>query len=321
MDGLLKPNDMVYNQQGGTPWHKKGISLAGAFTAEDALQACPAFAATVDKIPATFEGRETRFYWTVREDTRDVLGVVGDEYTVLQNAEMLRLAEAFVQDPNGPIFETVGVLWGGRKSWVLAKFPDDMIIRGRNRREDVIGQYLLFSNAHDGSQKARVQLTPIRVVCQNTLAMAHGSKNANTSAYVCHSGDVTAKLTNVAELLGIAQREFAETKELYEALVNVEPSKNEIDTVLTKLFAGDGNRAKIQRERVAVLAENGRGNASFAGTGWAVYNGVTELVDHVNNTQTTRDDADDFRTNTMWFGSGAKFKAEALKVCADTFLN
>lgn len=197
-----------------------------------------------------------------------------------------------------------------------------MVLKGRDGTEDQVAQYLLFSNAHDGSQRLKVQATPIRVVCQNTLNMAHAGSKRNTSAWVCHSGDMTAKLLNVRDVLQIAAKEFAETQELYQALVTTEPTTEQVDQVLQALIPDTtSNRATLQRERVLQLAEAGTGNAPFRGTAWGLYNGLTELSDHVNNSGSKRPDAQDMRVNSAWFGSGANFKAQALRTVAEVCLN
>jgi phage/plasmid-like protein (TIGR03299 family) len=321
--GLTQHNDMAYNALNKAPWHGLGVALPGLMTAKEVAEACPRFADPVLKVPAELDGSPVPgHFFTIRADDRTVLGHVGAEYQVAQNLDLLKVAEAYCQDAHGPLFETAGILWNGRKSWVLAKFPQDMILKGRNGSEDVIGQYLLFSNAHDGSQRLRVQATPIRVVCQNTLNMATHSNKRNTSAWVCHSGDIVAKLENVKDVLGIAAREFAETKELYQALIRVEPSKEQVETVLKALIPDTvSKRAELQRERVLQLAEAGTGNAPYAGTAWGLYNGFTELSDHVNNSGSKREDAQDMRVNSAWFGSGAAWKGQALKTIAEVCLN
>lgn len=320
--GIATHEDVVYNGLKGKPWHGMGVELPGVMTKEEVITHCPKFANPVLKVNAELDGKIVpNHFFTIREDTREILGAVGTEYSVLQNTKMLEVAEQFCQDPRGPRFETAGVLWNGRKSWVLAEFPENMILRGRDGTEDVVGQFLLFSNAHDGSQRMKVQMTPIRVVCQNTLNMAHHSAKGNTSAYICHSGDINLKLENVADILGIAAREFESTRELYQALIQVEPTADQITEVLKRLIPDTATeRANLQRQRVVSLSEAGQGNAPFAGTAWGLYNGFTELVDHFNGAGSKREDAQDMRVNSSWFGSGANNKAEALKIIADVCL-
>lgn len=314
--GLEQPTDMIYH--GTKPWHNLGVELSGPMTVQEVLDYCPRFADKVLKVPAELDGAVVpNHFFTIRNDDRTVLGHVGTEYRILQNADMLRMAERIFCDPNGPVLDTAGILWNGRKAWALAKFPDDMRLVGRNGQEDVIRQYLLLSNAHDGSQTVRIQATPIRVVCQNTLNVATHSANRETSALVHHSGDVTQKVRNAADLLKFTREAFAMTHELYAELARSEPTKEQVDQVLKHLIpATKSDRANLQRARVLELAETGVGNAPFVGTAWALYNGVTELSDHYNNAGSKREDAEDMRVHSAWFGSGAMFKAKALDLIA-----
>lgn len=323
--GLARATDMVavVRTEAEVPWHELGVHVPTLVTVQDIPTLCPRFADPVLKVPCELDGKPVAdHYFTVRSDDRTVLGHVGTEYVPFQNMDMAQTMAEILQDPHGPCIDTLGLLWDGRKSWVLAKFPESMVLRGRNGREDVIGQYLLFSNAFDGSQRMRAQATTIRVVCNNTLTMAHAQSKKNTSTWMCHSGDVLQKARNIGDILAITFKGFEETQALYQALIHVEPTHEQVETVLKALFPDTKtNRAQLQRERVATLAENGTGNAPFAGTAWALYNGVTELVDYKNNEGSTREDARDMRLNSVWFGSGASFKATALKTIAETCLN
>lgn len=64
-------------------------------------------------------------------------------------------------------YETAGSLQDGKKVWLLAKLPDNYIISG-----DRISPYMVFSNSHDGSGSIKIAMTPIPIVCQNTLNLA-----------------------------------------------------------------------------------------------------------------------------------------------------
>jgi phage/plasmid-like protein (TIGR03299 family) len=102
------------------------------------------------------------YYATVRQDTREVLGIVGERYRIVQNHE----AFAFIDQLLGSSinFETAGSLHGGRRVWVLATLPEHVEVGG-----DPVRPYVLLMNSHDGSTAVIAATTPIRVVCQNTL--------------------------------------------------------------------------------------------------------------------------------------------------------
>jgi len=314
--GLADSKDMAF--VGELPWHRLGVKLDKLATSAEMMTAVPSLAARVDKEQILRKGEPVsgKFY-TVRSDSDTVLGVVGQDYRVLQNAEAFRMLDLITMDSNGPKYETAGVLWGGRKVWALARVPEFLeVVPG-----DTLAQYLLISNSHDGSQAVRIMETPIRVVCQNTLSMAQGG--SGKSMKLRHSGDLLAKVSDVQDALRIVRQDFSETLGLYKALAKDYPSTEEVDTVLKSLFPDTkSDRANLQRRRVVNLWGTGIGAnmRGVEGTSWGLYNALTELTDHYANDGSKRPDADDMRLNSIWFGSGAAFKAQALNTLADVCL-
>jgi phage/plasmid-like protein (TIGR03299 family) len=122
----------------------------------------------VKKVPAKYEGKPVDgAYYTVREDTDAVLGVVGSQYSVIQNDWLFKLLEPVVND-GACLYETGGSLMGGRKVWALAKLPQAHYIV----KDDRVDQYILVTIAHDGSLMFTALYTDVRVVCNNTLTTA-----------------------------------------------------------------------------------------------------------------------------------------------------
>jgi phage/plasmid-like protein (TIGR03299 family) len=102
------------------------------------------------------------YYATVRQDTRQVLGIVGPRYTVLQNSSAFEFVDQLLG--SSLHFETAGSLHGGRRVWVLATLPDHIEVGG-----DAVRPLVLLSNSHDGSTGIVAATTPVRVCCANTL--------------------------------------------------------------------------------------------------------------------------------------------------------
>lgn len=314
--GLEKSDDMAFF--GDLPWHRLGVSLPRLATAADMLTAVPALRAEVNKEQVIRKGLPVpgKFY-TVRQDTDEVLGIVGQDYKVLQNSAAFEMLDAITMDKNGPKYETAGVLWGGRRVWALARVPEYLeVVPG-----DTLAQYLLITNSHDGSSAVRIMETPVRVVCANTLSMA--TRGNGKSTKLRHSGNLLTKVSDVQDALKIVRTDFLETLEQYRALAADRPDAEEVECVLRTLFPDTkSDRATLQRSRVRNLWDEGIGNSlpDLAGTAWALYNGVTELVDHHANEGSKRADADDMRLNSIWFGSGATFKQTALDTISDVCL-
>ena len=141
------------------------------------------------------------------------LGIVGRDYKPLQNQAALEWFQPFL-DANEATLETAGSLKGGRQIWVLAKIRDSY---KDVRQQDTVAHYILLSNAHDGSIAVRVGFTPIRVVCNNTLSMAHNDKASNLLR-VRHTSKIQVNMENIRETMNVARHEFSQTVEQYQKL-------------------------------------------------------------------------------------------------------
>jgi len=145
------------------PWHGLGVCVEETLSSEEALEKSgldwkviqrPIMTSTYDHIKG--------YKANIRESDNRVLGVVTDRYKVVQNREAFAFTDALLGE--GVTYETAGSINEGRKVWLLAKLPDNYTMEGEQ-----IEPYLVFSNTHDGSGAIKVAMTPIRVVCQNTL--------------------------------------------------------------------------------------------------------------------------------------------------------
>src|SRR5208283_4710816 len=120
----------------------------------------------------------------------------------------------------------------GSRVFVLAKLNRDPLVIAEG---DVIEKFILLSHGHDGSLAVRVGLTPIRVVCQNTLSMAHGSAASKLIRFK-HTKDMHQNLENIRGIINVANREFEATAEQYRLLarksINQADLKKYVERVL-----------------------------------------------------------------------------------------
>ena len=133
----------------------------------------------------------------IRDVDRKVLGVVTDRYKIVQNQEAFAFTDELLGE--GVRHETAGSLQGGRRVWLLAHLPQEYIISGER-----ISPYLVFFNSHDGSGAIKVAITPIRVVCQNTLNLALST--AKRSWSMIHTGDIKGKMQEAKDTLFMAEK-------------------------------------------------------------------------------------------------------------------
>ena len=193
-----------------TPWHGLGTKVMSALDSEEALIAAGLNWNVIQEPIYTTENETIKGYKAnVRDSDRKVLGVVTDRYKVVQNYEAFSFTDELLGQ--GVRYETAGSLQEGKKVWLLAHMPHEYIISGER-----ISPYLLFSNTHDGSGAIKVALTPIRVVCNNTLNLA--LRTAERSWSMIHTGDIKSKMKEASDTLFKAERYMDELGKEFEQL-------------------------------------------------------------------------------------------------------
>ena len=162
---------MFYTRE--KPWHGLGTRVEEAPASADALRLAGLDWQVLQEPIFTDQGEViTGYKANVRDSDRRVLGVVSDRYRIVQNQEAFSFTDTLLG--SGVRYETAGSLQDGRRVWLLARLPREYIISGER-----ISPYLVFSNTHDGSGAVKVALTPVRVVCNNTLNLALQTANGH----------------------------------------------------------------------------------------------------------------------------------------------
>ena len=225
-----------------TPWHGLGVNVEEAPTSEDALVAAGLDWRVIQKDIRTSDGITVPgFKANVRNIDSQVLGIVTDRYKVVQNDEAFSFTDALLGE--GVTYETAGSLQNGRRVWILAKLPQKYIISG-----DEITPYMVFFNSHDGSGSIKVAMTPIRVVCQNTLNLA--LKTAKRSWSVNHVGNIDKKLDDAFDTLLNANKYMTELGKGFDSLSHRKVSDREVAAFTEILFPMPLDPTEIQKKNV-----------------------------------------------------------------------
>ena len=227
---------MFYTRE--KPWHGLGTQVQEAPTSEKALWLAGLDWKVLQKDVYT-EGRVKvpGYKANVRDTDGQVLGVVTDRYKVIQNSEAFAFTDSLLGE--GVRYETAGSLSDGKKVWMLAKLPKEYIISGER-----ISPYLVFSNTHDGSGAVRVAVTPIRVVCNNTLNLALDT--AKRSWSMIHTGDIKGKIQEATETLFFADEYMENFGRELEALRLIKVSDERVREYINILLPMDKEPTPIQ---------------------------------------------------------------------------
>ena len=313
---------------GETPWHKLGIPVDHAMTAKEALQMA-SLDWTVSKKPIyvnTGMGESGLPQFTtiadkmaiVRDSDGKVLGVMGDDFQPLQNTNAFDFTEAVAGQL---LYETAGSLDGGKRIWILARLPDSMSIKG-----DEVKKYVLLANGHDGTQVVRLLITPIRVVCNNTLTAALTS---TSGFYGRHTKNLMARVTDAQDALAITRKWYATFEEQANYLAGKNFAPDKIPLLLNAAFqpkllpqktsgsndiAGTDldfstrwiNTSKTVTDYITVK-QKGASEPSMYQTCYGALNGIVEYLDYSKHYMN-----DDTRFKNVFGQQGLQIKSRAM---------
>lgn len=237
---------MFYTRE--KPWHGLGTMVAEAPDSKRALELAGLDWSVFQQEIITADGVPiSGFKANIRSADNQVLGVVSDRYKVVQNEEAFAFTDALLGE--GVRYETAGSLQDGKRTWILAKLPQKYIISG-----DEITPYLVFMNSHDGSGAIKAAMTPIRVVCMNTLNLALSTAKRSWSTN--HIGDIRGKLEDARYTLLYADQYMAELGKAIDALNRIKISDKKVYEYIDELFPLVDGASEQQKKNLLRLKED-----------------------------------------------------------------
>ena len=293
---------------GEAPWHRLGTHLENPATAAEAIQLAGLdFMVKLKPMKTTVNRKRIiipKAYATVRTDTSDILGVVGSRYQPIQNKDAFAFFDALIGKDEA-IYHTAGVLGKGEQIWILAKLPGYIRV-GKN---DPVEKYLLLVNSHDGTAVVRAKLTPIRVVCSNTLSIA--LQGGEQEVRIKHTANAVHKLEQAHKLLGLTNNLYTQLDTIFNRMSQKKISEKQLIEYVKALVPSNPDaqyqtRNENIRDAILELHESGQGAESSRGSLWGVYNAVTEYSDHVQHSRDTNK-----QLRSIWFGGGERLKLKA----------
>lgn len=237
---------MFYTRE--KPWHGLGTMVQEAPSSADALVLAGLEWSVIQKLIETEDGIPVPgFKANIRDSDGQVLGVVSDRYKVVQNTEAFAFSDELLGE--GVTYETAGSLQNGRRTWLLARLPQRYIISG-----DEITPYMVFMNSHDGSGSIKAAMTPIRVVCQNTLNLALGTAKRSWSTN--HTGNISGKMEDARNTLLYAERYMAELGQAVDQMNRRKLSDRQVYEYIDALFPILENPTEQQKKNIIRMKED-----------------------------------------------------------------
>lgn len=300
------------------PWHGLGTVLENAPSIEEGIKQA-GLDWNVSLRPAITDDSDSISLDThkivVRDDIKQPLGIVGNNYKVLQNSQAFNFFEPFVENEMASL-ETAGSLFNGKKVFVLAKIKSDNMVVDKN---DEVEKYILLSNAHDGSQALRIGFTPIRVVCNNTLSAAENSMQSQLIK-LTHKGNIVQSLSELRETMDLINQQFIATEEQYKYLARTNINKLDLHKYVKQVFSvkklediikdyEEGKEIEEARKKLIARVEE-IFDLEPVHNAWTMYNSVNYYLNHERGRNLEN------RYNSMWFGDSRRLDQKALELAS-----
>jgi len=242
-------------------------------------------------IPNTLTSDKNYFYVVRNNPTdktqTDVLGVVGERYRVLQNEDLFSFGDNILD--GGGRWETAGSIRGGRVVFGSLALERETVL-DPNGVADKVKTYLLINTSHDGSIAIQASITPVRVVCANTLNLALGSKRGNRggvkqSFKIRHTQTAEGKIQIARETLGLANAYMDAFDVMAKAMIEKEITAQQFNEIILAAYPKPEKDSKgsIKKWETKVDVINdiytGQFNGMIANTAWGAFNALTERLD------------------------------------------
>lgn len=232
----------------------------------------------------------------VREDTEQVLGVVGDRYKVMQNADALSIGNLLL-DSGDALIESGWSLRGGRQVGVTFRIPSaDIAVPGDGG--GFLQMYLMVQNSHDGNSSISGHIGPVRTACVNMIRLF--LRSAVSSFKIRHTSGVDGKVAAMKDALGLTYRYKVEAEKAIDRLLNTTLVESQIDEILKAAFPIREEASDAQRDNSVqgAILQNWQTSPTIADvreTGWGLVNAVNEYFEHLAPVRTKTFDEDSVR--------------------------
>lgn len=230
-------------------------------------------------------GREyPGFRANVNERNGNLLGIVSDKYSIVQNKEAFEFVNDLTDD--GFMFDKAGSFRNGKSIWIMGKFESQDILG------DDIDTNVVFVNSHDGSSGVKVMMTPVRVVCANMLNLA--LKRAERSWTTKHTRSIYTKLEEAKYTLGLVNDYMLELRIELDRLAHIKVTDDKIEDIFDNLFPVDPLKDSERKiKNVSIMKDsfikcyNEQDIIKYKGTAYGALNAMSDLISHKQPTRNT----------------------------------
>lgn len=275
-----------------TPW-SYGTGVSELKTAAEALEAGHLTWGVI-KEPlvahlSTGEDKAVRKKYSVRrDDTSTVIGIVGKNFRPVPNLEAMGIMDALALE-NEAKFEAVGSIGDGERVWMLAKLPGEIRVKGL----DTVEQYLLLSNAHDGSKSLVMSFLPFRA--RSTSVMNTSTEDVAASLSIRHTRKFDEHIKEARRVLKIKEDYFESLGDMFNSIADINVNKDRVFEILDAVMplpldGTNKGKAESAREKLMDLYNVENAVNPIPNSGWSFFCAASNYADHHKSFKSRKDE-------------------------------
>jgi len=273
-------------------WHGLGQVFTGEVTTAEMLSLAHLNGWNVRLQSLTTSAPSAKPYFEVirtnpATNSDEVLAVVGDRYRVLQNEELFQFGDTILD--GGAQWETAGSIKGGTVVFGSLLIDREFTLDPQGA-SDTTKTYLLVNSSHDGSCSVRASVTPVRVVCQNTLNLA--LRSVKQSFTIRHTTNLTQRATQARQALGLTFSYMDEFEAMASQLFETAITNDQFKAIIDEVYPIDKNAKQsviTKRDNkvdlIMALWLNSPTMENIKGTAWGALNAITERLDYFRDSR------------------------------------
>lgn len=267
-------------------WSNLGVNIEESTNVEQALNISGLnYEVVKSPIYLSSKARIEGKFATRIKGTDDVLGIVGKEYTIIQNREAFEFINHLI--PSGLSFEKAGTAANGNLIYIIAKFPEFDVI------DDSVSPYIIFQNSHTGFTSLKASICPLRIVCQNQFKTAF---KRNDSVSLRHTKNIADKLHEAEEVIRLSDNYMNEVRRQAEKLVRIKVNEDQVEKIIAQFMPYDEasatDRVKnsiIDNRSKLIAIYNGTPDiANYHGTAYGLFQAYADMVTHNEGKRKTK---------------------------------
>ena len=263
-------------------WNKVGTDIREANSVKEALQ-ISGLDYEVVKAPIYLSNghRIKDQFATKKKGTDEVFGIVGKDYTIVQNEEAFSFVDGIISE--GLTFVKAGET--SYMNYIIASLPEQYIL------DDKFKPYIIFQNSHAGATTLKAAICPLRIICQNQFTMAF--RNSENKISIRHSSSIHEKMDESQHILQFNAEYMDSFNKMANKMAANKIGDEKALEIIDKYFLVDDNastrkvNSNEEKKTILLNAYNAEDNQNFRGTQWGLINAFSDYITHLDPARKT----------------------------------